>query len=114
VSLVSTVERRDGGIVVVSPVGELDAYVAPELREELHRLADDDSVRTLVIDLRRVSFLDSSALGVLVGALRRIRERSGELRFVEPPPTVRRIFEITQLDRAFALHPTLDDALATQ
>ena len=110
-SLVSTVERRDGGTAVVRPVGELDAYVAPELREQLHELADDDSVETLVVDLRRVSFLDSSALGVLVGALRRMRERRGELRFVEPQPPVRRIFEITLLDRAFALYPTLEDAL---
>jgi anti-sigma B factor antagonist len=96
---------------VVAPVGELDAYTAPELRERLHGLAADPSVELLVVDLRRVTFLDSSALGVLVGALRRMRERDRELRLVEPRPTVRRIFELTLLDRAFTLSPTLEAAV---
>ena len=106
--LVSTVERKERGGVVVTPVGELDAYTAPELREQLHGLAGDESVDVLVIDLRRVTFLDSSALGVLVGALRRMRERDRRLRLVEPRPAVRRIFEITLLDRAFTFVADVD------
>lgn len=104
-SLVATVERMERGAVVVTPVGELDAYTAPELRERLHEFAQDESVDVLVVDLGRVTFLDSSALGVLVGALRRMRERDRELRLVEPRPNVRRIFEITLLDRAFTFSP---------
>lgn len=111
-TFVATVERTAGGAAVVSPVGELDAYTAPELQEQLHRLADDDAIETLVVDLTRVSFLDSSALGVLVGALRRMREGNGELRLVEPRATVRRIFELTLLDRTFPFYPTPEEALA--
>ena len=110
-TLVATVERLDDGAVVVGPVGELDAYTAPELREQLHGLAQDDAVRLLVVDLTRVTFLDSSALGVLVGALRRMRERDRRLTLVEPRPTVRRIFEITLLDRAFTFAPSVEAAL---
>jgi anti-sigma B factor antagonist len=112
VRLVATVERRDRGTVVVTPVGELDAYTAPELREQLHGFAREESVDLLVIDLSRVTFLDSSALGVLVGALRRMRERERELCLVEPRPAVRRIFEITLLDRAFTFSPTVEAALS--
>jgi anti-sigma B factor antagonist len=111
VTLVATVERIDGGAAVVSPVGELDAYTAPELREQLHGLAEEEGVGPLVVDLSRVAFLDSSALGVLVGAFRRMRERDGELRLVEPRGTARRIFELTLLDRIFPLYPTLEAAL---
>lgn len=110
-SLVATVERNDRGAAVVKPVGELDAYTAPELREQLHGLAADESVDLLVVDLSRVTFLDSSALGVLVGALRRMRERRRELRLVEPRPTVRRIFELTLLDRAFTFSETVEAAV---
>jgi anti-sigma B factor antagonist len=110
VRLVSTVERKERGGVVVTPVGELDAYTAPELREQLHGLAGDENVDVLVIDLRRVTFLDSSALGVLVGALRRMRERDRQLRLVEPRPAVHRIFEITLLDRAFTFVGDVEDA----
>jgi anti-sigma B factor antagonist len=107
-----TIERLDDGIFVVSPSGELDAYTAPDLRSEVHQLIESGGATRLVVDLTAVTFLDSSALGVLVGALRRMRERSGELHLVEPRPTVRRIFEITALDAVFALHATREDALA--
>lgn len=101
------------GVLVVAPAGELDAFTALELRSELHRLLEDDSTTALVVDLEAVTFLDSSALGALVGALRRLRERGGELHLVEPRPTVRRIFEVTALDAVFALHGTRAEALAT-
>jgi anti-sigma B factor antagonist len=101
-----------GGLLVVAPAGELDAFTAPELRSELHRLLEDASTRRLVVDLTAVTFLDSSALGVLVGALRRLRERGGELHLVQPRPTVRRIFEVTALDAVFTLHEARDEALA--
>jgi anti-sigma B factor antagonist len=101
-----------GDLVVVAPSGELDAFTAPELRSELHRLLEDASTTRLVVDLTAVTFLDSSALGVLVGALRRLRERSGELHIVQPRPTVLRIFEVTGLDAVFTLHGARGDALA--
>jgi anti-sigma B factor antagonist len=102
----------DAGTVVVSPAGELDAFTSPELRSELHRLLEDVATKRLVVDLTAVTFLDSSALGVLVGALRRLRERGGELHVVQPRPTVKRIFELTALDSVFTLHGGRDEALA--
>ena len=81
--------------------GELDAYVAPQLRERLATLCDLAGGGLAVVDLRRVTFLDSTILGALVGALRRMREREGELRLVYPPHPVSRIFELTGLDEVF-------------
>ncbi len=90
--------------------GELDAYVAPDLRERLHRLvAEETEMDVLVVDLARVSFLDSTILGTLVGGLRRMRERGGELQLVYPPHPVSRIFELTGLDSVFAaVEPVAD------
>jgi anti-sigma B factor antagonist len=89
-------------VAVLQLEGELDAFVAPELRERLHRLIDErDELRVLVVDLEHVSFLDSTILGTLVGALRRMRERGGELRLVYPRPPANRIFELTGLDAVF-------------
>jgi len=105
-----SIEESDG-IVVVSPRGELDAYTPPRLRSELHRLVEAGN-RTLVVDLTDVSFLDSSALGVLVGTLRRLREREGELRIVKPRPLAMRAFEVTSLDRVLNLYGTRKEALA--
>lgn len=84
--------------------GELDAFVAPDVRERLHRLIDeaDGDAGALVVDLRKVTFLDSTILGTLVGGLRRMRERGGELTLVYPPSPVNRIFELTGLDAVFS------------
>ena len=60
---------------------------------------------------RRVSFLDSTALGTIVGLLRRVREGGGELRVVLPETAARRIFEVTALERALDVWPSRDAAL---
>jgi anti-anti-sigma factor len=100
-----TVEERMRAVVVTA-AGELDAYVAPELAAAL----DQAGGGALVADLTAVSFLDSTALGLLV---RTVRDRaSGKTRVVLPQGTARRIFEITTLDGALPVSPTLGDALA--
>jgi anti-anti-sigma factor len=102
---------RELGAVVVSAQGELDAYAAPELTEAL----DADGVREhgrLVVDLRRVSFMDSTALGLVVRIVNELGERGGRARVVLPETTARRIFEITTLDRVLPVSASRADALA--
>lgn len=105
-------ERPAGSDVVLLVVhGEVDLHVAPELRERLTDAVDTGS-NGIVVDLARVSFLDSMALGVLLAALKQLRARGGELRLVVPNPELRRIFEITLLDEVFTLTRTRQEAFA--
>jgi anti-sigma B factor antagonist len=94
--------------VVVAAAGEVDAYVAPELGEALDRAGDG----ALIADLTAVSFLDSTALGLLVRTIRERGESGGKTRVVLPEGTARRIFEITTLDSALPVSPSLTEALA--
>ena len=64
-----------------------------------------------MLDLSAVSFLDSTALGTIVGLLRRVRERDGELRVVLPETEARRIFELTSLERSLDIRPSRASAL---
>jgi anti-sigma B factor antagonist len=100
---VTTIEAL-GATHVVTLRGEIDAYTAPSLRLDLRRLVDDEGATLVVVDLSAVTFLDSSALGALVGTLRRLRERGGRLRIVSPHSPAARIFEVTGLDAAFDLY----------
>jgi anti-sigma B factor antagonist len=97
------------GVVVVVAGGELDAYAAPDLRAALAELADEQH---LVVDLHAVSFLDSTALGVVVHAAREIEERGDRVLVVLPRGSARRIFEITTLDRALPVAPGRAEAIA--
>jgi anti-sigma B factor antagonist len=66
-------------------------------------LVEGNEGLVLVLDLSAVSFLDSTALGTMVGAVRRLRETGGELRLVLPDSPARRIFELTSLDQVLEI-----------
>ena len=99
------------GTALLAVSGDADLHSAPELRESLRDAIDEGST-TIVLDLSETTFVDSTALGVLLGGMKRLREQEGRIRLVVPRPEVRRVFEITMLDRIFPLHETRDEALA--
>jgi anti-sigma B factor antagonist len=103
------------GVAVVTLHGELDAHDAPRLRElfagALDVVSEAPSPRRLVLDLAAVQFLDSTALGTMIGALRRAREAGGEVVFVLPRTPASRIFEITGLDQVLDTRTSRDAAM---
>ena len=92
--------------------GEHDLSTAPELRARLHDLGETSAV---IIDLDETTFVDSSILGVLVGGLRRARERDVPFGLVlgdDAHPAIRRIFELTGLHDVFPIFATRAEAQA--
>jgi anti-sigma B factor antagonist len=83
------------GVLTVD--GELDLSTSPELRDALMTLGTDHT--RVAIDLRAVTFMDSTALGVIVAAMKRARERGGELALVGPTGSPRKVLSITALDQ---------------
>jgi anti-sigma B factor antagonist len=102
--------ERDANVLVLAATGELDAYAAPALAASLEA-AGISACGRFVADLSTVSFLDSTALGLLVGVVKDITRRGGEVRVVLPTTTARRIFEITTLDRTLPLASSRVEAL---
>ena len=92
--------------------GEIDAYSAPQLRHAL-RANIDEGVQRMVLDLRGVRFIDSTGIGTLVLAKKGLgtAEKTVCLVVDESQATVRRVFEITNLDRVMPIHATLDEAV---
>ena len=102
----------EGDWTVFTVVGELDVVGAPKLRQSVMD-AVKDGRHCLVLDLSGVDFIDSFGIGVIVGALKRVRLLDGDLRVIVPEPRVRRVLEVCDLDRVFTLHRSLADALET-
>lgn len=98
-------------VPLVRVEGEIDLHTCPELRTTLQRIGDDGHDR-FVLDLSAVPYVDSAALGVLVDAQRRVKEKAGEVVLVGITPFVKRAFEITRLVRFFRLVETVDEATA--
>jgi anti-sigma B factor antagonist len=103
--------RLSPNLAVVELIGECDIYTAPKFREAVDRLIDD-GVNYLALDLAKTEYLDSTALGALVRALKRVRERGGDVDLVSVPDRVRRPLEITHLIDIFTVTETSDEAVA--
>ena len=105
----STTDLGDG-VAVVAVVGEADLYTAPELKGALSA-AVDGGARRVLVDLSESTFIDSTTLGVLMGAVRRLRPLGGGVAILCRDPNIRKIFEITLLDRIFEIYATPEEAL---
>lgn len=99
----------DAQVPVIALTGEVDVYTAPRLKQQMISLLDGGATN-LVVDLTGVEYLDSTALGVLIGGLKRMRERDGDVVLVCPGARIRRVFEITGLDKIFGIYENEDDA----
>jgi anti-anti-sigma factor len=88
---------RNGTVAVIAATGELDLSGAALLEAELDRLAEDQELGTLVLDLRGLEFMDSSGLRLVVLADMRARDAGRRLVLVRGAETVHRVFEITRM-----------------
>ena len=106
---VSTTSLGDG-VARVVVFGEADIYTAPELKEALSG-AIESGATSVLVDLSGATFIDSTTLGVLMSAVRRVRPSGGEVAIACSDPNICRIFEITLLDRVFRIFPTPGEGL---
>jgi anti-anti-sigma factor len=97
VSNLSFETTRNGTVAVVAPTGELDLPGAELLEAELARLAADAGLRTLVLDLRGLEFMDSSGLPLVVLADMHARNAGRRFAIARGPENVHRVFELTRM-----------------
>ena len=102
--------RPADDVAVVEAAGELDIHTNAVFKDSLVGAIEEGATR-VVVDLTGVTFIDSSALGALVGGTRRSAEVGAELMIVCPAGSVARVIEITGLNRAFTIYATRAEAL---
>jgi len=96
-ALLELTTDAEGATVRVALAGELDISSAGQVERELERI-ERDGPATLVLDLRELSFMDSTGLRIIVAADARAKEASRRLVIVRGPDAVQRIFRMTRLD----------------
>ena len=99
----------DGGTMVIAVAGELEAIRGSELGQVCDRLLAEGR-RKFVIDLKDVAFVDSSGLATLIRCLKRVRSNAGNLILTNLQSPVRRVIELTRLDRAFDIQTDIPPA----
>ena len=100
----------DSDTHIVAVTGEIDLFTAPQFKQRISEPIDAGR-STVIVDLTATTFIDSSSLGVLIGAHRRLKLQGGTLVVVCDNEAIVKTFRITGLDGVFTLVRTLDDAL---
>src|SRR3954469_3381275 len=104
-------EQVDATTHVVAVRGEIDLFTAPEFKERIHA-AIEDGRDLLVVDLSETTFIDSSSLGVLIAAHRRLSLGGGRLVIACDVANVLNTFRITGLDSVLEVVASREQALA--
>jgi anti-sigma B factor antagonist len=93
--------------------GEIDLHVSPEVGESLRRMVAKKP-RVLIVDLAKVTYLDSSGLAVLIEAMQNVQKYHGRFGLAGVQENVKQIFEIARLDQVFQIFPDVDSALTAK
>ncbi|QED48500.1 anti-sigma F factor antagonist [Cytobacillus dafuensis] len=91
--------------------GELDHHSADELREKATKAIEDYEIHHIVLNLEKLTFMDSSGLGVILGRYKQIKQIHGEMVVCAISPAVQRLFEMSGLFKIIRLEPTEEFAL---
>jgi anti-sigma B factor antagonist len=106
-----TTEETGNGVAIIALSGELDLYTCPEFKQELLRVIGDTAT-LVVVDLTQTTFIDSTALGVLIRGVERLKMNDGRLVVACADPNIVKVFEVTGLNRVFSVVGSRDEALA--
>jgi len=103
--------QKHGETLVVSVCGDFDLVVADCCRRDIDEKWKSTEVRDMVFDLERVTFIDSSGLGVILGRYRKVKENGGRVAIVGAAPRVNRILKLSGITLLIPVYPALTTAL---
>ncbi|MCL6625532.1 anti-sigma F factor antagonist [Alicyclobacillus shizuokensis] len=98
-------------VVVVKLGGELDHHEVETIRDQIEAELERTGYRGLVMSFRDLDFVDSSALGLILGRYRTVTERHGRMVLCEVNESLARLFELSGLKRILPVAATVDEAL---
>lgn len=104
------VSKKDGVTILALEGKIMGGPEAGEINDKIHLLIENEE-KKLVIDMEKVDWMNSSGLGILIGAITTLRNNDGDLCLLHVSERVRNLFRITKLSDAFKMYDELDSAL---
>ncbi len=99
-----------GNIPIIRLDGRIVSDNAPGVKKQIQNCLEEGN-KSLVLDMSNVPFIDSSGLGTLVGSMRVVAAKGGDLIIAGMIPEVRALFQLTRLDKVFEIYDTVDQAV---
>lgn len=104
------IEKLNDDVQVLEIIGELDALVAPKLKETFNKLIEKDIIK-YVIDFKGLVHINSLAMGILRGKLQVVKEMGGDIKIINLNNHIKTIFETIGLDEIFEIYTNEEEAL---
>ncbi|MCS1350842.1 anti-sigma F factor antagonist [Mechercharimyces sp. CAU 1602] len=98
-------------VLVVRLAGELDHHTAEEVRTRVEKELETGMYRNLILNLQRLTFMDSSGLGVVLGRYKTMAEKKGTMRLCSVQPSVSRLFQLSGIHKILTVYDTEESAL---
>jgi len=107
---IKVVSKEVKNAYVIDVQGEIDVYTSPRVKETINELIEKEHYN-LIINLEEVRYIDSTGLGVLIGALKKVREHNGSINLICTNPQIKKIFNITGLVKIFGIFKNVEEAV---
>ncbi|WP_335869788.1 anti-sigma F factor antagonist [Bacillus sp. 2205SS5-2] len=98
-------------VLLVRLRGELDHHTADTLREQATDIIEKYDIHHIILNLEKLSFMDSSGLGVILGRYKQIKQKNGEMVVCAISPSVKRLFDLSGLFKIIRMEPSEENAL---
>ncbi|QQY80500.1 SpoIIAA-like anti-anti-sigma regulatory factor [Keratinibaculum paraultunense] len=97
--------------LIVKLEGELDHHTSEEVRKQIDTLYYDNNLLNMVLDLRKLNFMDSSGIGLIMGRYKNCKERGGNIALVSTNSTIDRILKMSGLLKIINVYPSIEEAI---
>lgn len=104
-------QREKNSIVILDIQGEIDLYNAPEIKDTIQKLIEAQKYN-IIINLEKVSYIDSSGIGALISSLSNLKKYQGGLKIINVFASVKKVFELTKLTSFFEIYDSEEEALS--
>ena len=105
-------EKIVDGIEILRVIGELDALVAPKLKDRIAKLMDEDK-KYFIIDFAELEHINSLGMGILRGKLRLLKSMNGDMKLIHLSDHIKELFEMIGLDEIFEIYENEEEAIAS-
>jgi anti-sigma B factor antagonist len=105
-------KRQSNDVIILDIAGEIDLYNAPEIKDMINQLIEDQKYN-VIINLEKVSYIDSSGIGALISSLSSLKKYQGGLKIINVYASVRKVFELTKLTSFFEIFDSEAEALSS-
>ena len=103
-------KRTKDDVVILDIAGEIDLYNAPEIKDIINSLIEEKKFN-VIINLEKVTYIDSSGIGALISSLSNLKKYQGGLKIINVFASVRKVFELTKLTSFFEIYDSEEQAI---